>query len=498
MSYGAPIAVSSIAGGQNGATTTGINSTGGNLAIIGISAYRYSNFGGSPVSDNFGNTYTAGSVANGSSSGASVQLWYCYNPTVGSGHTATVAGTNTLSTVVLAVYSGATSSPLDQQAAHESNSGTTIAAGSITPLQNNELIIAYVGADATNTFTAPTGFTIDAQGAGSSGNYIGSAIAHQIQTTATPVNPTWSVVAPFSANSAVIASFKAASGGTTSITADFGGAFEFLSGTSADAGAPTESNARLLVDAEVPAEWRSALRGDLSSPIESSSRVQVDSSNPIEALATVRSDNSAPLESAGAISVTFDGSAPLEWLAALRVDASAPVETKALVRRDLAAPVEASARLSADAAAAVEALTRLSADSSAPSEFAGALVVTSNSGAPFEVLSGVVFHASVSAETLTRALVDSGLPTESVARLAVDGAVPLEIMARIQADRAAPAEISGGVIVTGNAGVPIEWLSALVAAGVTEFEFDGASFIVEPNPARTLSSPGRIRVLRRR
>lgn len=194
---------SASAAANTAATTSGIDTTGADLIVIGVSGWT-SNLDTTAPTDSKGNTWTA--MTYKATGDSAVKMWYCYNPTVGSGHTFTHGGT-TYATICVIAFSGAASSPLDQQNSNGNLPGTTsLSTGSITPTEDNELVVAMW---ATYYFDSPSvdsGFTLEQYQAAAPLPYHGG-MAYKIQTTAAAVNPSasWST----SANaSAVIASFK--------------------------------------------------------------------------------------------------------------------------------------------------------------------------------------------------------------------------------------------------------------------------------------------------
>ena len=90
---------------------------------------------------------------------------------------------------------------------------STIATGSVTPSQANELIIATACHDSIYTSTVNSSFTIsdDNQGAGSAA--YGSTMAYLIQGSAGAVNPIFAGEGSAHFWAAAIATFKAAAGG---------------------------------------------------------------------------------------------------------------------------------------------------------------------------------------------------------------------------------------------------------------------------------------------
>jgi hypothetical protein len=185
-------------GHSGSGTSSAIDTTGADLIVVSTSG-AVSNPG---VTDSAGNTYTH--IIGAGHQGYN-DLYYCAAPTTSGSHTFTC----TYDCAVL-VYSGADASPLDQYAAYTSYNGAiaTVQPGSITPSVDGCLIVT--GLDE-NSGTGATivginsGFTIE-----QTVNHGG--VADLIQTTAAPVNPTWTISSTANIQ-ATIASFKPASGG---------------------------------------------------------------------------------------------------------------------------------------------------------------------------------------------------------------------------------------------------------------------------------------------
>lgn len=189
---------------SSGATTGAIDTTGADLIVIGAS------YGASTtitVSDSKGNTWTPLTAqANASHKN---QLYYCQAPTVGSGHTFTISGTNSYGGITVLAISGSTASPFDQQNGAAAAATGSIATGSITPSSDNELIVTAASFEFVGTPTVDSSFTQLEVAAYTPGATYGCVLGYQIQTTATARNPTWTFGgAGFCA--AVIGSFKAA------------------------------------------------------------------------------------------------------------------------------------------------------------------------------------------------------------------------------------------------------------------------------------------------
>jgi hypothetical protein len=83
--------------------------------------------------------------------------------------------------------------------------------GSVTPSENNEVLIAGTGIEGTGrTATINSSFTITDGIAGDGATRMGGYAAYLIQTTATAVNPTWTYSGAVTRVAANIATFKAA------------------------------------------------------------------------------------------------------------------------------------------------------------------------------------------------------------------------------------------------------------------------------------------------
>lgn len=194
----------------NGATSGSIDTTGANLLVFPV-CYA---FGSSlVVSDSKSNTWT-GLTVRSYTTRTSVRIYYAKNPTVGTSHTFTTAGTNCFANPMALSFSGCdTTSPFDVENGGSAQA-TSQATGSVTPNQNNSLIIALTdGEDSTlASVTIDSGFTI--------GDIVPNAIttaganAYLLQGTAAAVNPTWTYTALERAAVAIAVFKPAAAGGS--------------------------------------------------------------------------------------------------------------------------------------------------------------------------------------------------------------------------------------------------------------------------------------------
>lgn len=214
MAFSLVASTTGSSGSVNDYTTSGIDTTGANLIVVSI-AWHPGSYGSGVLSDSKGNTWT-GLTERAAFFVARNKLFYCLNPTVGSGHTFSTGQFNGQNPAIgVLAFSGAHAS---SSYANENGAtvapGTSLATGSITPPENDCLVVSGLGTEKANTTTNTaigssfTAFKTEASG----GNSCGSGIAYLIQTTASAVNPTWTWTTSTYA-CASIASFKAAAGG---------------------------------------------------------------------------------------------------------------------------------------------------------------------------------------------------------------------------------------------------------------------------------------------
>ena len=194
-------------------TTAAISTVGANLIV----AVTIKISGGSQTfSDNQSNSYTALTVWNGSSQ-PQLTIYYKQAPTTNASHTFTLSGGATYPALSVAAFAGVASSPFDQQNGNNGAATTTLTTGSITPGQNNELVIAGLGYFMGSTVSINGGFTIPTGGTTDyTVNSWGVSLAYLIQTSAAAANPQWAMGTPVTAV-AGIATFKstAATGSLT-------------------------------------------------------------------------------------------------------------------------------------------------------------------------------------------------------------------------------------------------------------------------------------------
>lgn len=195
------------AGGDTTSVTSGaIDTTGADLIVAWATGY----LSVVAFSDNKGNTYTPLTVRS-NSGGINGRFWYCFGPTVGTGHTFT-SGSSYPGIGVLAFNCGLGSDPFDVENGAD-GTGTSIQPGSVTPADADNIVVTGVGEGTTGgTPTVDGGFT--EPNAEADGAAFSTTIAYLIQSSAAAQNPTWSgITSGGFGNVAGIAVFSAAGGG---------------------------------------------------------------------------------------------------------------------------------------------------------------------------------------------------------------------------------------------------------------------------------------------
>jgi hypothetical protein len=189
--------------GHRDITSPAIDTTGTNLIVVSDSRYQEEY---ALLSDSKSNTWTALTLrASGS---VKCRLYYCLNPTVGSGHT--FSADSDYHVISVLAFSGAhATSSFENENGAGAASGTSLQTGSLTPAENNELLVAAVsGVDSSPSEAINLGFTLEEFNDYGGGSNMMGGLAYQIQTTATARNPAWS--GTDMERAAAIATFKAA------------------------------------------------------------------------------------------------------------------------------------------------------------------------------------------------------------------------------------------------------------------------------------------------
>jgi hypothetical protein len=193
-------------------TSPAIDTTGASLLVAYVADFTGS--AASTFADSQGNTWTA-LTARPLTGNMRSQMYYCAAPTTSASHTFSATGTNSFAAIAIAAYSGTATSPYDQETGATTLTGTSLATGSVTPSENNELVIYGCGY-ASSALSVSVGTMLDTA-AIIGGTSYGIGLAYEIQTTATARSPSWSWSSSNSC-STTIATFKAAGGGATNLT----------------------------------------------------------------------------------------------------------------------------------------------------------------------------------------------------------------------------------------------------------------------------------------
>jgi hypothetical protein len=189
---------------NNGVTTAGVNTSGANLIVLSTSTQS------SPTpTDDYSNTWTGLTVRVGAFAG-DLAFWYCLSPSVGAGHTFSIAGSGEGASVCMAAFSGV-------NAYHSENGlspqATNPSAGSVTPPEDGCLIVTaaaiYNGNASHATIGSP--YTLQAFVNGLNSTHWDSTLAYYIQPTAGSVNPSWTSDADVAA---AVAVFTPSAGGS--------------------------------------------------------------------------------------------------------------------------------------------------------------------------------------------------------------------------------------------------------------------------------------------
>lgn len=202
--------VLSESGDNNNVTSSSLNTTGASLIALVVSS---STGGDYTVSDSKSNTWSPLTAQN---EGVQVgcRMYYAVNPTVGASHTFTVtknSGANLWPSVAVIALSGAhTTAPFDAENGAVVSLSGSLATGSVSPSENNEIVISGMA------FSTNTSATVDSpmtmlHVAPSTANW-GTGLAYEIQTAATARNTTFNAGGT-SRIAAVTACFKAAAAG---------------------------------------------------------------------------------------------------------------------------------------------------------------------------------------------------------------------------------------------------------------------------------------------
>lgn len=169
--------------------SSSMDTTGADLFVVLWANYVVEATG--TISDSKGNSGWSAPVVHEGSVGR-VAASYVVPTSVGSGHTFSLSGGSTsYATAFIFALAGANAAPYDQESGANAGSGTTHSPGSMTPSQNNCIVLGITGpwqGDVSGS-TIDGGFTIADRF--TNGGYWSALSAYLIQTTAAASNPLW-------------------------------------------------------------------------------------------------------------------------------------------------------------------------------------------------------------------------------------------------------------------------------------------------------------------
>lgn len=177
--------------GENGGTSAALNTTGADAIVLAVAYDSSVNPTASAISDAKSNTYT--SLTQREQGGPAVQLYYCLAPVVGSGHTFTVTLNASYAAIgVLALAGVKASSAFDaENGGVTTGSQTTVQPGSISPAEDNEILVSGLAIGGVRGISIDGGYTIEGTADLVSGSSFGVSLAYLIQTNKGASNPTW-------------------------------------------------------------------------------------------------------------------------------------------------------------------------------------------------------------------------------------------------------------------------------------------------------------------
>lgn len=181
--------VSAGSANNSNVTTGGIDTTGTTLIVAAVGSYPPLAAG--DFSDSEGNTWTSLTLRT-PASGVGLQLFYCINPDTSAAHTFSSTVASSYPSVAVLAFSGNPS--YEQENGAVSASGLTLQPGSVTPGENDSLVVVGLSFNfAGATASIDGGYALPEQVAPVNGQCVGVAIGYKIQSVAAATNPTFTV-----------------------------------------------------------------------------------------------------------------------------------------------------------------------------------------------------------------------------------------------------------------------------------------------------------------
>jgi hypothetical protein len=190
---------------QSSGNTPAISTTGASLLVVVCGTYYSPN----TPTDSESNTWTALTLYG--SEGAA-RIWYVNAPTTSASHTVSISGTS-YQGYALYAFSGTAASPFDSESGNSANNpaGATISPGSITPAEDNSLLIACFGGAFCANIQVSSPYS-SAVLAWDQDGHVGMGAAYTIQTSKAASNPAWTWSSGGFRCGTALAVFKAAAG----------------------------------------------------------------------------------------------------------------------------------------------------------------------------------------------------------------------------------------------------------------------------------------------
>lgn len=197
-----------VCAAASGGTSASVDTTGATLIVIDAACFGGMYTAGQ-VTDSKGNSYTKLTTRTNANNDQ-LCLYYCLNPTVGTGHTFTIGGATYYVSARMLAFSGADASSYDQESGRGTLGISPATPGSITPAGNDQVFVLTSNVAATAPGSPTDSFTRQVATNGSGGSYEGGSVAYLIQTTGAALNPYYTTG---SVLCAAMATFKPAAGG---------------------------------------------------------------------------------------------------------------------------------------------------------------------------------------------------------------------------------------------------------------------------------------------
>jgi hypothetical protein len=179
-------------------TTDAINTTGANLLVVSVHFFN-SNFAssGATVSDSKGNTWTGATARVTDTTHNGVRFFYCFSPSVGSGHTVTFpTGSSGICwpTVTFSAWSDAVSSLVGENGTATASNVITLSTGSVVPSASfPAIVISALTYQGTSPSVSGGSLAIEESVAydGATGGHEGGVMAYEIQAAGASIGATW-------------------------------------------------------------------------------------------------------------------------------------------------------------------------------------------------------------------------------------------------------------------------------------------------------------------